>query len=177
MNSDFPFRRIMIFGLPGSGKTTFSIQLSELTNIPLYHLDRYFFIENWEERDYQEFMDIQKGIVDQEEWILDGNAIRSFETRYKRTELALYFRFNRLLCIWRTIKRIFLQDAYCLDIPPGCKKSVRCKLLKYLWNFHRTVNTSLENLKKKYPNVSLITFQKNSDVKRFIKRYFSKQSY
>ena len=31
--------RIMVIGCPGSGKSTFSKALHEITDIPLYHLD------------------------------------------------------------------------------------------------------------------------------------------
>jgi adenylate kinase family enzyme len=45
--------RICIFGRPGSGKSTFAHKLHLKTGLPLYHLDRYFFVANWVERDYQ----------------------------------------------------------------------------------------------------------------------------
>ncbi|WP_052046063.1 AAA family ATPase [Candidatus Paracaedibacter symbiosus] len=59
----------MIFGRPESGKSTFAKQLCHQTGIPLYHLDRYFFIENWVERDEAEFLEIQRKLVAQDCWI------------------------------------------------------------------------------------------------------------
>lgn len=35
-------QRIMIMGRPGSGKSTFSIKLQTMLNIPLFHLDKHF---------------------------------------------------------------------------------------------------------------------------------------
>ena len=35
-------QRIMIFGRPGSGKSTFAVELALKLNLPLYHLDKYF---------------------------------------------------------------------------------------------------------------------------------------
>ena len=32
-------KKIIIIGCPGSGKSTFARKLSDITNIPLYHLD------------------------------------------------------------------------------------------------------------------------------------------
>jgi len=39
MNS-LPFSKVMIFGRPGSGKSTFALALSQKTGLPLHHLDR-----------------------------------------------------------------------------------------------------------------------------------------
>lgn len=52
--------KIMIIGRPGSGKSTFAIWLSEKLNIKVFHLDKYFFEDNWIERNYQEFLEAQK---------------------------------------------------------------------------------------------------------------------
>lgn len=91
----------MIFGIPGSGKSTFAVKLSQQLGLPLFHLDKYFFVQGWQERDYNEFLRIQRELVEKERWIIDGNATRSFEMRFSRSDVVLYFRFNRLLCLWR----------------------------------------------------------------------------
>lgn len=48
--------KIMIFGRPGGGKSTSANQLSKELGLPIYHLDKYFYVENWVERNYQEFL-------------------------------------------------------------------------------------------------------------------------
>lgn len=45
------FNKIMVFGLPGSGKSTFATKLAQFLNLPIYHLDKHFYVENWIERD------------------------------------------------------------------------------------------------------------------------------
>ena len=64
----------MIFGRPGSGKSTFATWLSNFYPLPIYHLDKYFYIRNWLERDYNEFLEIQENIVNSESWIIDEIA-------------------------------------------------------------------------------------------------------
>ncbi len=51
----------MIFGRPGSGKTTFAFQLSQKTGLPLYHIDRHFYIDNWIARDYKGLLIVTNG--------------------------------------------------------------------------------------------------------------------
>lgn len=49
-------KKVMIMGRPGSGKSTCSIQLQQILDIPLFHLDKYFFEANWVPRNYQDFL-------------------------------------------------------------------------------------------------------------------------
>jgi adenylate kinase family enzyme len=108
------YNRIMIFGRPGSGKSTFALMLHNITFIPLYHLDKYFFSSNWKEVEYKDFLEIQKSIVDQEKWIIDGNSTKSFEVRYARANLPIYFNYPRYICYWRVFKRLFYKNK-CID--------------------------------------------------------------
>ena len=125
------FKRIMIFGIPGSGKSTFSLYLSDLLNLPVEHLDKSFFVENWIERDYEDFLRIQENFVNKDSWIIDGNATRSLEIRFKRADVALYFRFNRLLCLWRLFKRRINKNSRIFDRAEGCSEQIRWKLIRY----------------------------------------------
>lgn len=92
------FNKIMIFGLPGSGKSTFATKLAQFLNLPIYHLDKHFYVENWIERDYQEFLDIQQSFVDRASWVIDGNAMKSLEMRFQKADVAIYFHYSVFVC-------------------------------------------------------------------------------
>ena len=76
------FNKIMVFGLPGSGKSTFATKLAQYLNLPIFHLDKHFYVENWVERNYQEFLDIQQSFVKQPKWVIDGNALSESRCRH-----------------------------------------------------------------------------------------------
>jgi adenylate kinase family enzyme len=158
----------MIFGLPGSGKSHFAYKLSLLLKIPVYHLDRYFFIENWVERNPLEFLEIQRHLVAQDNWIIDGNAIKSLDMRYSQATVAMYFHFNRYLCLWRVFKRLFIKEKNIQDRAPGCQECIRWKLLRYMWGFHARISPKLQELKQSYPHIKLYTFYNDQDLKSFI---------
>ena len=101
----------MIFGRPGSGKSTFALKRHKHTSIPLYHLDKYFFKANWIERNYQEFLKIQQSLVDGTSWIIDGNNVKSLEMRYYSSDFVLYFNYPRWICCLRILKKLFSKNT------------------------------------------------------------------
>lgn len=157
-------KHIMIMGRSGSGKSTFAYQLHKHLKLPLYHLDKYFFTDFWVERDYQQFLNIQQSFVNQDEWIIDGNATKSFEMRYQRAHVCLYFNLPRYLCYWRVFKRIFKKDRNIDDRANNCHEKVSWPLLTYMWSFEKRVNPILSRLKMNYPGVRFIEIRSDQQL-------------
>lgn len=151
--------RIMIFGRPGSVKSTYARALQQQLNIPLHHLDRYFFLDNWIERDSHEFLKILQSFIDQNDWIIDGNCLQSIEMRYKRADVCIYLNYPRWLCYWRILKRRFSKDKSIEDRPPNCKEVIRTPFLRYTWNFDRRIRPMIKNLQKTYPQVKFMEYR------------------
>ncbi len=159
-------KRIMIMGRSGSGKSTFAYELHQKTGFPLYHLDKFFFQDYWEERNYEEFIAIQQGLVDQEQWIIDGNSTKSFEMRYKCADVCLYLNFPRTLCYWRVFKRLIYKEVSIDDRADNCREKVSWSLLKYMWGFENRVDPILNLLKQNYPDVRFIEINSDTALKK-----------
>jgi len=159
----------MIFGRPGSGKSTFALALHEATGLPLHHLDKHFYESNWVERDYQEFMKIQNSIIDTTEWIIDGNNTKSLESRYSQADLVLYFNYPRWLCYLRTIKRLFSKRSGIDDRALGCSETIRFSLLRYMWTFEDRVKDQIRYMRTKYPHVLFAEIKNNKQTKNIMK--------
>ncbi|MBI2706825.1 MAG: DNA topology modulation protein [Proteobacteria bacterium] len=162
------YKRIMIFGLPGSGKSTFATTLNHQLKIPFYHLDKYFYVENWVERDTGDFLNIQQKLVEQDTWIIDGNALRSLEMRYARADLILYFCMPRLLCLARLIKRRFFKDSSIEDRAKGCRERLPFHLIRYMWTFDHRASPVLNRLQKTYPNTPFYKIRSSKDVEKVL---------
>lgn len=163
--------RIMIIGRPGSGKSTLALRLAQKLKLPLYHLDKYFFVENWAKRDYEEFLAIQQNIIDQERWIIDGCSIKSLEMRYARAQICIYLLYPRWLCLYRLIKRIFTKNPAIDDRAQGCDESISWELIKYMWTFEYRENNRVErlltDLQKKYSYVHFYIVRNNAELSKF----------
>ncbi len=164
-------KRVMIMGRSGSGKSTFAYKLHQKTNLPLYHLDKYFFTDAWQERKYEEFIAIQQELVNQEQWIIDGNSTKSFEMRYKKADICLYFNCSRSCCYIRVFKRLFCKNKRIQDRAPNCPEKVSWSLLTYMWGFEHRVNPILNRLKETYPHVQLIEVRNKKDLIALQDRY------
>ncbi len=168
------FTRIMIFGKPGSGKSTFALKLHEKSGIPLYHLDRCFYATNWVERDYVEFINMQRQIVDQNSWIIDGNNLQSLELRYKRAHVAIYFNYQLIICLWRLFKRRLLGRRINIDDrAEGCTETVRWSLIKYTWAFEKSIKSrgNIDVLRKRYTHVKFAEANGYGDLKKVLELF------
>ncbi len=154
----------MIFGRPGSGKSECALRLHLATGYPLYHLDKYFYEANWKEREYQEFLNLQQKIVENESWIIDGNSIKSLEMRYARADVVLYFNFPRLICYFRVLKRRFNKNPLIDDRALGCGETIRWSLLKYMWDFEHRVCEQILKLKNRYPKIKFYEISSNHNL-------------
>jgi adenylate kinase family enzyme len=111
---------------------------------------------------------IQNGLVEKEAWIIDGNAIRSLEMRFSRADTVLYFRFNRLLCLWRIFKRLFFKDHRISDKADGCSERVRMRLIRYLWTFDERVAITIQDLRIRYPQANFYEIRDEKDLQKFL---------
>lgn len=158
------FKRIAVIGLPGSGKSTFSIKLGRILKIPVHHLDKHIF-DGKHRRDAQEFLLAKEALIKQESWIIEGCSIKTLEMRYSRADIVIYFDLPRLLCLFRIFKRQFNFDKQLEDT--GCLKGINWALIKYIWTFDRDKRPIINELKKKYPEVDFIIFKRSNDAEAF----------
>ena len=75
-------KRFAIIGLPGSGKSTFASKLGEVLDIPVHHLDRHMFEPDGKKRDEKAFVEIQKAMLNEAAWVIEGCSFSTFEMRF-----------------------------------------------------------------------------------------------
>lgn len=88
-------KRIIIIGCPGSGKTYFAKQLSEIMQIKLFHMDNIYWKKDKTHISREELISAVDEIMSQSEWILDGNYISTIEQRIKGETQFFYLIIQR----------------------------------------------------------------------------------
>jgi adenylate kinase family enzyme len=55
--------KIVVVGSGGAGKSTLSIQLSSILNIPVYHLDKYFWRPDWKMINMNKWFEVNEKLI------------------------------------------------------------------------------------------------------------------
>lgn len=144
-------KKIAIIGCAGSGKTTLAIKLSKLLNLPIYHLDQYYWKPNWQRPIFEEFEAAHKQLCDQKEWIIEGIYSRTLEYRFKTTDCVIFLDIPRRLCLWRILKRTI---RYFGKVRPysaaACPERLDLEFLSWVWNFQNNTRPNILKLIKQY---------------------------
>ncbi len=162
-------KRIVIMGLPGAGKSTFSAKLGKFLKVPVHHLDAHMFLPGGIKRDKEDFIAIQKQILKEPSWIIEGCALSTMELRLSKATACIDFNLSRFLCIWRIFKRLFVHDHTLQDTAEGCSKVFTWEMIKYIWNFDRKKRKEIMSLQQKYPQVDYVTFKNSKEADRYLK--------
>ena len=75
--------KILVIGSPGAGKSTFARKLRDETGISLYYLDLLWHRPDRTNAAREEFDARLAQILEKDRWIIDGNYLRTLETRMR----------------------------------------------------------------------------------------------
>jgi len=126
--------KIMVIGVSaGAGKSTFARRLGELTGIEVTHLDRLYWKPNWVEAPSEEFSAAQQQVVQNEQWIIEGNYTGTFTIREPHADAVIYLELPLRVCLYRVLKRrVQFHGKTRDDVGEGCKEKMDKAFLKFI---------------------------------------------
>ena len=108
-----PGKRIAIIGATGSGKTTFSRQLSRVLDIYHVELDSIMWLPNWQKEDWDVVRQQVQQKMDSRGWVCDGNYSKLRDIVWRQADTIIWLDYPFLLVLYRlfirTMKRVFLR--------------------------------------------------------------------
>lgn len=159
-------KRICVIGRPGSGKSTFSMKLAEKTGLPLVHLDKIWWKENWVESTREEFDKKLDEILDQDAWIIDGHFSRTLKKRCEKTQILYVYDLPKLQSVYGYLKRALQNRGKVrADMTEGCVEKIDLEFLKYLWNFQLD---DLKAIQKEFPQLKIVLIKSHAQADRII---------
>lgn len=131
-------QRILVIGSPGAGKSTLAHALAARTGLPLFHLDKLFWLPGWVERDREEGRAELAEVLAGERWIIDGNYGSTLPMRIARADTVVWLDYPTWLCLGRVFKRWWQYRGTARpDMTEGCPENLNLEFLLYVLNFRR----------------------------------------
>lgn len=91
--------KIIVIGSPGSGKSVFSKKLSNISHLPLYHIDMLYHNKDGTHISREELQNKLRDIFKNENWIIDGNYQKTLEMRIKECDTIFLLDFPTEVCL------------------------------------------------------------------------------
>jgi len=137
-------RRVVVTGMAGAGKSTFSRALSAKTGLPVIHLDVHFWKPGWVEPSEDEWREKQRGLLTSDEWIVDGNYHATLDLRLERADTVVFLDTPWWVCAGRAFVRGIRKRPVGVQLPNGCDESALRRLREEwslvwrIWRVHRS---------------------------------------
>ncbi len=113
--------RIVVTGMAGAGKSTFSRVLSTTTGLPVIHLDLHSWNPGWVRVPEGEFVEKQRTLLAGDRWIVDSNDVDD-DVLFERADTLIVIATPWWLCAWRAFRR-GLRRPRGSQLPEGCAES------------------------------------------------------
>ncbi len=141
----------MVIGCCGAGKSTLARKIREKTNIPIYHLDQFYWKPDWVETPKEIWEPMVQELSSKEEWIIDGNYGSTMDFRIQRADTIIYLDFSTLECLWRITKRIWKYRGQVRpDMTNDCRERFDLEFYHYVATFNlmrrKSILNKLKNL-------------------------------
>jgi adenylate kinase family enzyme len=132
------WRRVLVVGCAGAGKTTFAVRIAQVLGLPVIHLDAEYWRPGWQHTPADEWPSRVDDLAGRERWVMDGNYGGTLERRLARAEAVVFLDVPRLTCLRRVILRSWrYRGRPGPGLPDGCPERLEWQFLMWVWNFER----------------------------------------
>ena len=163
--------RIIVIGCPGSGKSTFSMALHEVTDIPLYHLDMMFWNADRTTVEKSVFLERLSEVLQKDSWIIDGNYASTMEKRLERCDTVFFLDYPTEVCLDGIAER----KGKARSDMPWIETDVDEEFIAFIKNYNTDSRPKVMELLEKYHEKSIIILKSREEADLFLEKM--KQSF
>lgn len=164
---DFNYKKIIVLGNNGSGKSYFSKKLAEITGLPLIHLDLLYWKENWMHPSREEWAEIQRKLVANEQWIIDGMHVSTLEIRFREADAVFFLDIDLKTCLGAIKER---EEEKRSDFPSFLDKNNGNfeTFERGVLEFEEKRKPRIIELHNKYPSKDFIVFKTRKEIDDYL---------
>ena len=157
-------QKVMVIGCPGSGKSTFSRALSQITGLPLTHLDMLYWNADKTTVERSVFIERLSEVLQKDAWLIDGNYSSTMELRMQECDTVFFLDYPADICLQGVKDR---QGKPRPDTP-WVETEEDTEFLEYIQNFYKENRPQVLELLQKYSHKTIYIFQNRREAHIFL---------
>lgn len=165
-------QRILIIGSGGAGKSTLAVRLGQKLALPVVHLDRLYWVGNWQHLDRPAFRAVLEAELEKPAFIMDGNFDYTLPLRLSRCDTVLYLDYPTIVCLWGAVRRVVRYHGKTRpDMGGECKERFDPDFFRWVLHFRQKEAPRLAAaLDKAGPQVNILRFTSRRQVERYLQK-------
>ncbi|MFE0132363.1 topology modulation protein [Streptomyces sp. NPDC059037] len=168
-------KKVAIVGCGGSGKSYLARELGEILDAPVTHLDAAFYDDEWNELPMEKFAEVQRELVAQPKWVIDGNYNSTVQIRLEACDTVVLMDVSTLAALYGVFSRQIRHGAG--HKGNGVHNRIHWGVIKYVATYRRKmrprVMAKIEQFAAGHADVVLLTGRRQT--RRWLQKVAAEQ--
>lgn len=160
------FQKIIVIGSPGTGKSTFSRKLRDITSLPLYHLDMIKHKPDRTTAAKEEFDKRLSEILLTDKWIIDGNYQRTIEMRLEKCDTVFLMDFPLEVCLAGAAARVGTKR----DDLPWVEEEFYEEFRQWIVDFPNVALPHIYQMLEHYRDKTVVIFKSRQETEKYLQK-------
>lgn len=157
-------KKIIVIGCPGSGKSTFSINLHKITLLPIYHLDMMYWNPDKTIVEKSVFIERLTNTIHKSKWIIDGNYESTMEIRMIECDTVFFLDYPVEMCLSGVEKR---KGKTRVDMP-WIDEDTDDEFIEFIKNYNLQSRPKAMDLLEKYSDKKIVIFKNRNEAEEYL---------
>ena len=159
-------KKIIVIGCPGSGKSTFSKSLHNVTGIPLFHLDMMFWNGDKTTVEKSVFLERLLKVIQNSEWIIDGNYGATMDLRMQACDTIVFLDYPLDVCLNGIKERRGKPRTDMPWIENEGEEDI--EFMEFIKNYNAESRPKVMKLLDKYSHKDIYIFNNRDEADKFL---------
>lgn len=161
-------KKVIVIGCPGSGKSTFSRALHDITGLPLYHLDMLYWNADRTTVPKEVFRERLAETIAKDNWIIDGNYGSTMELRLQACDTVFFLDYPLDVCLDGALSRRGKErnDMPWVEAPDDVDE----EFVEFIKNYNSESRPVVMELLNKYADKEISIFKSRDEADAFLKQ-------
>lgn len=151
-------KRVMIIGGSGSGKSWLAARLAGIADLPIVHIDKFYFYADWVMRPRTETQSLIRDAALRDRWIIEGNNSETYPERLARADHFIVVDFSTWTRLRGAISRWWkYRGTVRPDMAAGCPEHIDLEFLIWVASYGgKRRQTTLKAMRDVPPTVTVV---------------------